>query len=233
MTGPSSSNKKHTGRRLQELLKNGDLPAIVNFVDSSPPKALVSPLIRFFYRPDTLERWLAIKAFGKVMTRLAEKDMEEARIVMRRLMWSLNDESGGIGWGAPEAMAESMANHKGLSEEYARILLSYVWEEGNFLEYLPLRRGALWGLYRLSESQNKIYNKIGANKIVRTYLDDRDAASSILATLAIGYSGDKAFCQEIQRGLSDKREAELFLEDTLKKMTVSEASKTALELLGC
>lgn len=25
--------------------------------------------------------------------------MDSARIVMRRLMWSLNDESGGIGWG--------------------------------------------------------------------------------------------------------------------------------------
>ncbi len=233
MSNLSFRDRKNIGRRLQKLLKKGDLPAIINFIDSSPPKALISPLIRFFYRPDALERWLAIRAFGRVMARLAEKDMEEARIVMRRLMWSLNDESGGIGWGAPEAMAEAMANHKGLSREYARILLSYVWEEGNFLEYLPLRRGALWGLYRLSKSQKEIYNEINANKIVSTYLDDNDPTSKVLATLAIGYSGDKTFCQKIQKGLSDKREVELFIEDEVKKISVSEASKIALDLLGC
>jgi hypothetical protein len=43
---------------------------------------------------------------GEVMAHLADKDMESARVIMRRLMWSLNDESGGIGWGAPEAMGE-------------------------------------------------------------------------------------------------------------------------------
>jgi len=36
-------------------------------------------------------------------------------------MWSLNDESGGIGWGAPEAMGAIMARHTGLADEYANI----------------------------------------------------------------------------------------------------------------
>jgi len=46
---------------------------------------------------------------GRVVSSLAEKDMESARVVMRRLMWNLNEESGGIGWGCPEAMGETMA----------------------------------------------------------------------------------------------------------------------------
>ncbi len=42
---------------------------------------------------------------------------------MHRLMWSLNDESGSIGWGVPEAVAEIMANHDGAAEKYAYILV--------------------------------------------------------------------------------------------------------------
>ena len=48
---------------------------------------------------------------GAVVANLAEKDMESARVVMRRLMWSLNDESGDIGWSRPEAMGEIIASH--------------------------------------------------------------------------------------------------------------------------
>jgi len=40
---------------------------------------------------------------------------------MRRLMWNLNDESGGIGWGNPEAMGEILACHEALANEYAPI----------------------------------------------------------------------------------------------------------------
>jgi len=58
--------------------------------------------------------------------------MESARVIMRRLMWSLNDESGGIGWGAPEAMGEIMARHEQLTKEYSAILGSYIREDGKF-----------------------------------------------------------------------------------------------------
>lgn len=44
--------------------------------------------------------------------------MEKACTVMRRLMWTLNDEFGGIGWGVPEAMGEIMVCHKGLAHIY-------------------------------------------------------------------------------------------------------------------
>jgi hypothetical protein len=75
--------------------------------------------------------------------------MEHARIIMRRLMWTLNDESGGIGWGVPEAMAEIMINHKGLFKEYAHILMSYAEGGGNYLDHEPLKRGVIKAIERL------------------------------------------------------------------------------------
>ena len=70
--------------------------------------------------------------------------------MMRRLMWTLNDESGGIGWGSPEAMGEAMARNATLTREYAAIFASYLNPEGNYLEHAILQRGVLWGAARLA-----------------------------------------------------------------------------------
>ena len=60
---------------------------------------------------------------GVVVAGLAEHDMESARVVMRRLMWNLNDESGGIGWSSPEAMGEIMDPFPGLAPRRHEIVI--------------------------------------------------------------------------------------------------------------
>ncbi len=106
-------------------------------------------------------------------------------------MWTLNDESGGIGWGAPEAMAEAMACHPRLAEEYVRILLSYIREDGNFLEYEPLRRGALWGIGRLAHIYPEMLIELDAAEYIRPYLEDDDESSGELSALALRMLGDE------------------------------------------
>lgn len=132
---------------------SGSLPLILNM----PVKSVLSPLFAALLNPQELVRWHAVTAMGQVVSRLADEDIEQGRIVMRRLMWSLNDESGGIGWGAPECMGEIMAEHAGLSREFHSILFSYLVERDdgadNFLEYLPLRKGAFWALAKLSSQR--------------------------------------------------------------------------------
>ena len=108
---------------------------------------------------------------------------------MRRLMWMLNDESGGIGWGAPEAMAEAMACHPRLAEEYVRILLSYIREDGNFLEYEPLRRGALWGIGRLARVYPEMLIELDAARYIRPYPEPDDPLSRSLSARALRMPG--------------------------------------------
>ena len=78
-----------------------------------------------------------------MLARLAEDDIEHARIIMRRQIWNLTEESGGCPIGAPELMAEAMANHRELADKYADILVSYIIPEGNYLEHYPIRRNVL------------------------------------------------------------------------------------------
>ena len=177
-------------RKVHKLLGSGDFEQVLMELRKIPPRKAISPLISAFYDSDTELRSKAISAFGRVVADLANEDMEAARVVMRRLMWTLNDESGGIGWGAPEAMAEAMACHPRLAEEYVRILLSYIREDGNFLEYEPLRRGALWGIGRLAQVHPEILIELEAAKYIRPYLEDDNESSRSLSAQALRMLGD-------------------------------------------
>lgn len=147
-------------RRIISRLKTGSLDEVLAEVRRLPPRQAVSPLIAGLSHAGGNVKWHAVSALGVVMAVLAEEDMEAARNIMRRLMWSLNDESGNIGWGVPEAMAEILANHDGLAEEYAHILVAYMREDGSYLNLTPLQRG-LCGASAVLPRQGVISSKNG------------------------------------------------------------------------
>ena len=116
----------------------------------APARLVVNYILGCLFHPETSVKWKAVTALGWIVNRMAEENLESARNIMRRLMWSLNDESGGIGWGSAETMGEIMAVNGDLAREYHCILLSYVQERGNPLENPLLERGVLWGIGRLA-----------------------------------------------------------------------------------
>lgn len=120
--------------------------------DADTAQSLVSPLLGLLPRHGL--RWQAAYGLGLAVPLISENDPEAGRVVMRRLMWSLNEESGNLGWGVPEAMGCILANSRQLAKEYARIFLSYGYETGkddNFLDHGLLRQGVYWGIGRLAQ----------------------------------------------------------------------------------
>ena len=113
-------------------------------------RKLVNALFPFLCSTDKKIKEHAVTAMGEVVSKIAEDDIEFARTVMRRLMLSLTEESGGIGWGAPEAMGEIMARSEKLAEEYHKILISYTLGGGNELDFEDLQKDVIAGLRRLS-----------------------------------------------------------------------------------
>lgn len=119
--------------------------------DNSKPKTLLSPLTALLPRDDM--RMKAVYGLSLVVPALARHSMEEARVYMRRLMWGMNEESGNLGWGIPEAMGAVLAASPALAAEYGRILCSYGYQTGkddNFIDHAPLRRGVYWGVGRMA-----------------------------------------------------------------------------------
>ncbi len=143
MTKPHGrKTKQKVGKILQESHKG----TAMEMLERIPDDQLVGHLFSHFYHKNELVKFLSIAAMGALGSRMGQKNMEKARIVMRRIMWNLNDESGGIGWGSPEAMGEILGLSPELAREFNSILFSYLDPDGNYLEHEMLQRGILWGI---------------------------------------------------------------------------------------
>jgi len=87
---------------------------------------MVNSLLPLLCSGDKRIKWRTVTALGVVVAGIAVKDMESARKVLRRLIWNLNEDSGGMGWGAPEAIGEIMVSHEELAAEFTPLLVSYI-----------------------------------------------------------------------------------------------------------
>jgi len=141
---------KPYGRRIKkkvaQILRGSHQVEALTLLELIPDEQLTGHFFSNFYAIDELIKFRSITAMGELGLRLAVKQMEKARILMRRIMWNLNDESGGIGWGSPEAMGQILSKSPGLAMEFKSILFSYLDPKGNFIEHEALQRGVLWGI---------------------------------------------------------------------------------------
>lgn len=174
---PPRSAARLSGRALKDsleaLLGGEPFSAALARILALPPRRAVSPLIGLFCSREALVRWRAAVALGAVTAQLAEKDPESARVVMRRLLWNLNDESGGIGWGCPEAMGEAAARSGRLACEYGGLLASFLDPAACFLDPPGLQAGVLWALDRLAASHPAVAAAAGPH--LAPFLEAEDA----------------------------------------------------------
>ncbi len=226
-------------KKVLALLAGNDLEKARRELGKFAENGLVNPLFSALYRPEEMLRWHTVTLFGEVLSRLADKDMEAARIVMRRFLWSLNDESGGIGWGAPEAMAEAMFHHDSLCDEYVHMLISYMrpdgpleHQDGNFLELPELQRGLLWGIGRLAEKRAPLLLARQVVPDLLPYLLFEDATLRGLAARALGLLGADEAVDELQHLLGDARKVRLYHEGEVIITTVTELAADALAQLA-
>jgi hypothetical protein len=143
-----------------KLLEHNDFEKNIQSIHKYNERKLVNALFPFLCSTDKKIKEHAVTAMGEVVSKIAESDLESARIIMRRLMLNLNDESGGIGWGAPEAMGEIMARSEKLAEEYHKILISYTPIGGNYLDFEDLQNDVIAGLRRLSRVRPTLVKEV-------------------------------------------------------------------------
>jgi hypothetical protein len=76
----------------------------------------------------------AVEAAGQMAAVTAESGLEPVREVLRRVIWLMNDESGGVLWQGPEILGEILVQVPDLRPEFAPLLPPYLVEE-------PFERG--------------------------------------------------------------------------------------------
>jgi len=225
---------KTSGREFKEkvleLVSSNNFEQDLVALCKLPARKVINPLFSFLLSTDSEIKWATVTAFGAVVSNLADQDMESARVIMRRLMWQLNDESGGIGWGCPEAMGEIVACHEGLSREYARALVSYIREDGNFLEHEPLQEGSLWGICRVAQVRPKLIRDAVPHLL--SFLEARGATLRGLAVWALGLLGAREARSQMERLANDDSKIEIYRDHKIKIYQVKNLAEEALKKIG-
>jgi hypothetical protein len=214
-------------KRVIKILESSNFAGELDNLLEIPGNQLINSLLSFLYNKDPAIKWNAVKAVGAAVSNIAEDDVESGRVIIRRLMWNLNDESGGIGWGSVEAMGEILANNGALAREYYRILLSYAMREGNFQEHEMMQRGVLWAIGRLSQVNPDFFKK-SAPRHILPYLDSGDAVVRGLAAWVSGLLGIEEAESRLKELENDETEIQVFIDDNFVKRRVSDMAEEAL-----
>lgn len=225
---------------VEKLLREKNLEDVLVRLQDLPAKNLVHALFTAICREEPHMKWFAVSCMGMTVDRLAEESFEEARVVMRRFLWSLNDESGGIGWGAPESLAEIMYHNDRLAKEYHHMLLSYAQEDGeeicqdgNFLEHTFLQRGVMWGIGRLALKRGNLLRQKIRDQDFRYYLTQKeDKQVQGLAAWAVGNLGLRTLIPELSALINEDAGLSLYLDGIWSPQTVGRLAGEALRAIG-
>ncbi len=215
-------------QRIIALLKSSDFPKDVESLAGIPIQKILGQLFAALCSEEEEIKWRAVSIIGIKVASLAETDMEGARAILRRMIWLLNEESGGIGWGMPEAMGEILARNANLAREFVPILISFIRRDGNFLEFELLQRGALWGIGRVAEVQPLWIQSLGAEAHLRPYLNSSDSSVRGLAAWALGFIGGGESISHLKNLLQDEAEIKFYKDQKFQRARVREIVSQSL-----
>jgi len=206
-------------------LESNDLDALVALAKDKP--RVVSLLVRISYDKETLAGWRAIKAVGLIAQELVKKDYEYLRNTIRKLRWSLSDESGGIGWSAPELIGEIVcADPRCFADIVPLIADVYGIEEEVF------RPGVIYAFSRIAESAPDLVAPF--TDIINAALTDKNALCRVYALETIGklkgISGLSIARDVVEKLKQDSSEVWVYRDDAFVNATVGEVARK-LDLL--
>ena len=132
---------------LAPVLEREDARALVALARGKPGR-VVRFLTGRLYVADEGTKWRAVRAFG-VLAREPGL-LTDARVhdLLQRFLWALNDESGAVPYGVPEAMGEILAARPERRASIVPLLCGMLSEEDTF-QTGAVERGIYWALGRI------------------------------------------------------------------------------------
>jgi hypothetical protein len=111
-------------------------------------KGILSQLTALTYEEEETISDRAIKATGLAAHVISARDPEYVRNTLLRLFWLLNDESGGIGWRAPELIGEILHHCPQYNQFFPMLISLLDLEEEDAPRF---KAGVLWAIGRVAQ----------------------------------------------------------------------------------
>jgi len=173
------TDRKEAARRLLEPF---DLDGVERWA-SREPRAWTT-MQALLFDPVEAVRWRAAEAVGRVAAVRAREDVDGVREMLRRTLWLMNDESGGILWLGPQVLGAVLANVPALCGEFLEVL-------AGFLEQYPFRTDTRWALWRVALACPDAVSVAAAGSLAAS-LSDASPAVRGLAALALATASGPA-----------------------------------------
>lgn len=97
------------------------------------------------YSADEGEKWRAVRALGALVADRKVTSQRKVGDLLRRFLWAMNDESGAVPYGVPEAIGEILARRPEFQGEFLPVLCSMLTHE-DMIQTGPIERGVIWAL---------------------------------------------------------------------------------------
>ncbi|MEK6743924.1 MAG: DVU0298 family protein [Nitrospirota bacterium] len=220
---------------MRTFLEKNELVQVVALIRDE--RRHLSALVRLAYDKETLAGWRAIRAIGMAAREMLATDLDALRETCRKLIWSLSDESGGIGWSAPEILGEIVSADPKRFKDFIPLIASvYEIEEDVF------RGGVLYALGRIAGPAPELAAPY--QKIVIASLSDRDPLVKVRGLELVGllWSYGKRssvwgreygerIITAVQNLRIDKGEAWIYRGDNFTSVSVGEEAHSCLNKL--
>ena len=211
--------KKH----LRELLQHRNFGEIADLAEQK--RRTLGTLTSLTFDPDPQIGWRAVEAMGLAAARIAESSPRFVRNHLRRLNWLMSEESGGVCWRAPEAMAEIVRHRPDLFDDFSSIVVSFILtlaEED--LDHF--RAGILWAIGRLGPLVGG--HILAVIPAITSALDDSDPQVRGMAAWCLGKIGEGGLLGDREDLLRDEGPVDFYEEGLLSRTRVSDLVRRAL-----
>jgi len=158
--------------KIKDLILENKFDDIFNLVER--PSKLIRSLTGLLYIDDMKIRHGAAYTLGLITQKIYKKkrDKEKVQQLLQKLLWSLNDESGFVCWGAPEAIGEIVKDIPDFKMVYAQFLISFLSHPQVILNNDDLEKSSLIGLARIGELDSHLIEQLAP--IIISYIENRE-----------------------------------------------------------
>ncbi|MFH1091293.1 MAG: hypothetical protein V1742_06960 [Pseudomonadota bacterium] len=202
--------------QVKRLLQEEDWEALLSLL--SEDRRVVTALNRLLFDDEEIIRWRAVLGLG-LSARHEPFFLEK---IISRLVYTMNDDAGQIGWMAPQALGEICANDPDLVEDFFPQVIGS-------MDVPVFRAGAIWAVGRVAGVRPDLVE--GTGPILMQQLSDPSPEVRGLAVWTLGRLGWSEAAGPLARLGSDQGEFKLFKDGKLQTRTVGQTAEEALAAL--